>query len=206
MRNLRQFKPIVNDSRLEERLVMSTAPTALVASVHKPVVTSAQVTRTLNAIHSDLLSFQQSATNAILYAEFQVTSGHLTQSEAANLLYSYVGNKASLLFYEVRGASAMLPYGGGFNGYLNSTTTAVTETPSGADSLYTQLSFPSNGTDGPIGLLWTNTSNAILAGDFAGAVTDVNTAAIHSTYASVKTVVNSYVASEVKAGDIVLKN
>ena len=112
-------------------------------------------------MHNALLTYQANVTNAILYAESQITSGKVTVATAENLLNTFIGNKTSLLFFQARAAAGMLPYGAGFNGYVNSTFTAVGELPSGALSLYSTLTFPSQTTSGPIGALQNNVFNSL---------------------------------------------
>ena len=206
MRKSRQFRPSVDGSVLEERIALST--TALLGPVKTPVATGAEVTAALNGLHNALLSYQSSVTNATLLAESQITSGKVTVATAENLLNTFIGNKTSLLFFQARAAAGMLPYGAGFNGFVNSTLTAVGDLPSGAISLYSILTFPTETTTGPIGALQDNVFTSLNGipgvtpgGDFAGMIADVNSAAIHATYATIKADVTAYVAAGVKAHD-----
>src|SRR5689334_5333562 len=106
MKKSRQFRPTVSDTRLEERVVMSTVPASVfVASAHKPVATGAQVARTVNQLHNALVTYQNNVTNAILYTESQITAGKVSQAVAINLLEAYIGNKTSLLFFQTRSAA-----------------------------------------------------------------------------------------------------
>ena len=202
----RQFRPAVSDAQLEERVVMSITASQVPAAIlivpaHIPVATSSQVMATVNQLHSSLLSYQSSVTNAVLYAESQITAGKITQGTAINLLFGYLGNKGSLLNVQGRLAAGNLPYGSGFNGYVNSTKTAIGDLPSGSSSLYSLLTYPSATTTGPIITLQNNVFTAISTGNFSGALQAVNSAAIHSNYAQMKSIVLSYVVNGVKAHD-----
>ena len=73
--------------------------------------------------------------------------------------------------------------------------------PRVAQSLYALLSFPTNTTFGPVGSFANNVFTSVQAGNFTGALAAVNSAAIHSTYAQVKTIVTAYVINGVKAHD-----
>jgi len=196
MKKSRQFRPVVSDTRLEERVVMSTVPAQIfVGQAARPVATGSQVTATLNQLHNDLLLYQRNVTNAILFTQAQITAGRVTQPTAVRLLESYIGNKTSLLFYQTRGAASNLPYGAGFNGYINSAGTQIADLPSGSESLYSLLTFPLNGTAGPIATLQDNVFTSVSTGNFNGALQAVNSAAIHSTYNQVRAIVNSYVVN-----------
>ena len=202
----RKFRPTIGEMQLEERVVLSvTAHVATSAALNAPktlpVATSAGVTATLNQIHSALLSYQSTVKSALLYAQAQVVAGHVTQAQAITLLEGYIGNKTSQLFYSVRGATGNLPYGRGFNGYILSPTSPVGDLPSGAKSLYSLLTFPTQTTTGPIGALQGSVFLPISGGNFGGAFAAVSDAAIHSTYAQVKVIVSQYVVNGVKAHD-----
>lgn len=206
MKKARQFRPDFDGSTLEERVVLSVTASAVPAAIltspaRTPSTSSAAVTTTLNQLHSALLSYEKVATNAILYTESLITAGRVTSATASGLLKSYLSNKTSLFFTQARLATGNLPYGSGYNGYLNSTYTSVGDLPSGSQSLYASLTFLSSTTYGPLVTLESNLYTAINNQDYAGAVATVNTAAIHSTYAAVKTAVTSYVVSGVKNHD-----
>jgi hypothetical protein len=196
MRKPRQFRPVVAEAQLEERVVLSITAARVV-----PTATPAQVSAELNGIHAALLSYSASVTNAILFAEGAINAGKVTEVTAINLLDTYIGNKTELLFYQVRTASARLPYGAGFNAFVNSTLTGIGDLPSGNDSLYALLTFPTAGGSGPIATLQNNVFTSVGAGDFAGAINDVAFAALQTTYQQVKVVTNTYVVTGVHAGD-----
>ncbi len=206
MKRSRQFRPDFDGNTLEERVVMSVKASAVPAAIltvpaQKPSTSSAAVTATLNQLHSALLSYERVATNAILYTESLITAGKVTSATASGLLKTYLSNKTSLFFTQARVATGNLPYGSGYNGYVNSTYTSVGDLPSGNQSLYAALTFPTNGTNGPLVTLESNLYTAINNQNYAGALATVNTAAIHSTYAAVKTAVTAYVVNGVKAHD-----
>ncbi|MCA1685726.1 MAG: hypothetical protein LC745_07005 [Planctomycetia bacterium] len=206
MKKSRQFRPMVDEAPLEERVVLSVTASALpaahlLASVNKPVVTSADVNTTLNQLHNALLSYESNVTNSIRYAESQIAAGHVTKAASIRLLESYIGNKTSQLFFQTRSAAGRLPFGAGFNGFVNATKSGVGDLPSGTDSLYAQLTFPSNGTNGPVAVLQNNVFNPVSTGDFNSALRAVNTTAIHTTFAQVKAIVNQYVVNGVRAHD-----
>lgn len=202
MKNLRTFRPSISDVQLEDRVVMSTVPAGLFAPAVLPHVTTVQVNRALNQIHNALLSFQASVTNATLYTQHQVNAGVVSAATGSQLLENYVSNKAQLLAFQTRSASANLPYGAGFNGYVNPTNTSFGDLPSGADSLFARLTYPNLTTNtGPIAQLPLNVFTALSTQNFQGALAAVNSNAIHSTYASVKSVVAAYVANGIRAHD-----
>ncbi len=209
MRKSRPFRPTVSETRLEDRVALSVATSALVAPVARPVATSSEVTATLNQLHNALVSYQGSVTNAVQYEESQIASGRVTQATAVGLLNTYIGNKTSLLFSQTRAAAANLPYGAGFNGFLNHTNTAVGDLPSGGNSLYFTLAqFPTmtSTTTGPIYTIQNNVFTALTNNSFNGMLGAVNSTALHSTFARVKTIVTSYVLNGVKAHDFTLNS
>lgn len=204
MRKTRTFRPAVPEMRLEDRVVLSVAPAALFAPASKPVASRAEVSAALNQIHGALLSYQSSVTNAVHYAQAQIAAGKVTQSTAAGLLDTYIGNKTSLLFFQTRAAAGNLPFGSGFNGYLSAAKTSVGDLPSGSDSLYLLLArFPTQTSTatGPIYTLQNNVFTKLSNNNFTGVLAAVNSAAIRSTYAQVKATVSAYVVNGVKAHD-----
>ncbi len=208
MRKSFQFKPSVAESRLEDRVVMAAMPTGLAvfAPAVKPVTTTSQVNATLNQLHSALLTYEARVTNVLLFAEFQINAGKITTEAAVPLLESVIGNYTSQLFFSTRAAAGRLPFGAGFNGFVNNTFTSVGDLPSGAESLYADLTFPEEGGNGPIGQLEDNVFTPLDNGDLTDALNAVDSTAIHATYAQVKQDVVSYVVNGVAAHDFRFRN
>ncbi len=203
MRKTFQFKPSLAESSLEDRVVLSNVQTGvgIVAPAFRPVTTTTQVNATVTQLHSALVSYQASVTNVLLFAEFEINAGAITTEAAVPLLQTYIGNKTSQLFFSTRAAAGRLPYGAGFNGFVNSTFTNVSDLPSGNESLYATLTFPEEGGEGPIGQLEDNVFTPLSDGDLTDALNAVNQSAISATFQQVKQDVASYVVTGVQDHD-----
>jgi hypothetical protein len=149
MRKQRQFRPAVEDARLEDRVVLSHA--THIAAVHAhvvgadshhakiPVATAFEVKATLKGIHSALVSFSNSMTAFFNNVMAQLNAGTVNQTGVVSLLSGYGVIKFQQLGYNIETAAGRLPYGAGFNGVATSTTSGlgVALLPSGATDLTT---------------------------------------------------------------------
>jgi len=228
MRKQRQFRPAVEDARLEERVVLSHFGVRIAtAQVHAmrvdphharlPVATASEVKATLNGIHSALVSFSNSMTAFINNVMAQLNAGTIDHTGALDLLASYGFNiKFPQLFYNIETAAGRLPYGAGFNGFVTSAPTVsglgATPLPSGGPSLATLLGTPSQlGFGSPIGMLENNFTLAlfppfgVVRPDLNAAGQAVSHSAIAITYQESVSVVNQYIFGGVTAGDFRFK-
>ena len=220
MRKQRQFRPAVEDARLEDRVVLSHSPMAVahasVAAVDPPhakipVATESEVKATLNGIHSALVSFSNSTTAFFNSVIAQLNAGTINQTDAVTLLEGYGSIKFNQLFYNIETAAGRLPYGAGFNGFVTSTTTGpgVVTLPSGAPDLVTLLTSGTaqNGFVSPIGTIDRNFENALFATppDFNAVGQAVSHSAIVTAYQGSVSVVQQYIGTGVSQGDFTFR-
>jgi hypothetical protein len=219
MRKQRQFRPAVEDARLEDRVVLSTSHHIAAAHAHVvkadppqarlPVATASEVKATLNGIHSALVSFSNSMTAFFNNVMAQLNAGTIDQDGAVDLLEGYGFNiKFQQLFYNIETAAGRVPYGAGFNGFATSTPSGlgVAPLPSGAQDLVTLLTYSETG-PGPIGTIENNFADALFATppDFNAAGQAVSHSAIVTAYQESVPIVQQYIVDGVTAGDFRFK-
>ena len=225
MRKQRQFRPVVEDARLEDRVVLSHGHSHIIAAAHAhvvppdpphaklPVATESEVKATLRGIHRALVSYSNSMTAFFNSVIAQLNAGTINQTEAANLLGEYEGTpKFNKLFYDITGAAGRLPYGAGFNGFVTSTPTGpgIVTLPSGAPDLVTLLTFnPVTDVSGPIDTLSSNFFNALYpevgVPDFSAVGQTISHSAIVTAYQESVSVVQQYIGTGVSQGDFTFR-
>src|SRR5271157_2630621 len=205
MRKQRQFRPAIEDARLEDRVVLSNVSHLL------PVATASEVKATLTGIHSALVSYSNSMTAFFNSVIAQLNAGTINQTGAQDLLGEYEGIKFSKLLYNIQTAAGRLPYGAGFNGFPTSTTSTtsglgVVTLPSGAPDLDTLLTFnPVTAVSGPIDKIASNFFSALAVPDFNAAGQAVSHSAIVTAYQESVSVVQQYIVTGVTQGDFTLR-
>jgi len=222
MRKQRQFRPAVEDARLEDRVVLSHATHIAAAHAHVrgadphharlPVATASEVKATLKGIHSALVSYSNSMTAFFNNVMAQLNAGTIGQDGAVDLLSGYGSTKFGQLFYNIETASGRLPYGAGFNGFATSNPSTlsglgVAGLPSGAPDLDTLLTFSATGA-GPIGTLDNNFFNALFGTaqpDFNAVGQAVSHSAIVTAYQESVPIVQQFIVDGVTAGDFRFK-
>ena len=225
MRRQRQFRPAVEDARLEARVVLSHVTHIAAAHAHVrgadphhaglPVATASEVKATLNGIHSALVSFSNSMTAFFNNVMAQLNAGTIDQTGAVDLLSGYGSIKFGQLFYNIETAARRVPYGAGFNGFATSNPNnpsglGVAPLPSGAPDLDALLTFSETG-PGPIGTFESNFfsalgfSEGLPPPDFNAVGQAVSHSAIITTYQESVPVVQQYIFDGVIAGDFRFK-
>ena len=222
MRKQRQFRPVVEDARLEDRVVLSHIPLTAVharmvgADPHHaklPVATASEVKATLNGIHRALVNFSNSMTAFINSVTAQLNAGTIDKTGALDLLRGFGDTKFGQLFYNIETASGRLPYGASFNGFVTSNPNTlsgldVAPLPSGAPALVTLLTFGTqqNGFESPIGTIDRNYFNALFpTPDVNAAAQAVSHSAIATAYQGSVPVVHDYIVAGVAARDFGFK-
>jgi hypothetical protein len=222
MRKQRQFRPAVEDARLEERVVLSHFGVRIAAAqVHAmrvdphharlPVATASEVKATLNGIHSALVRLSHDMTAYFNNVMAHLNAGTIDQIGAYDLLRGYGDIKFTQLYYNIDTAAGRLPYGAGFNGFVTSDPTTpsglnVAPLPSGDPSLVTLLTTLEIDRTGPIATLDEGFFFAFFLPDFLNAASQaVSHSAIAITYQESVSVVNQYIFDGVTAGDFRFK-
>ncbi len=222
MRKQRQFRPTVEDARLEDRVVLSHA-TLAAAHAHVmgvdppqarlPVATASEVKATDNGIHSALVSFSKSMTAFFNNVMAQLNAGTIDQTGAVDLLLGYTRIKVVQLSYNIQTAAGRLPYGAGFNGFATSNPNTlsgldVAPRPSGGPSLFTLLTTGTSQTGtGPIVEFAGAFAGPLLVTppDFNAAGQAISPSATVTAYHESVSVVNQYIFDGVTAGDFRFK-
>jgi hypothetical protein len=224
MRKQRQFRPAVEDARLEDRVVLSHSHIAA-AHAHVvaadpphaklPVATESEVKATLHGIHSALVSFSNSMTAFFNNVMAQLNAGTINQQGAQDLLSGYGFDiKFNQLFYNIQTAARHVPYGAGFNGFATSNPNTlsglgVAPLPSGDPDLVTLLTSGTaqNGFVSPIGTIERSFDNALFATppDFNAVGQAVSHSAIVTAYQESVPIVQQYIVDGVTAGDFRFK-
>lgn len=217
MKKQRQFRPTVDDQKLEERVVMSHVPYGHVApwAVRSiPTVTQTQVKAVLTQIHSALVHFSRSMVPTLQSIQAQYVAGRISADYARNLAASYADTQFDKLNFQIRTYAHRLPYGGGFNTYLPPATATnpfpvyTAGLPSGGPSLYQRLSYVNN-TPGPIGQISQNFFNALypndggqlLPPDFNAAIASVSIPAMRQAYTATAVITQQYLSEGYHNGD-----
>lgn len=218
MKKQRQFRPTVDDQKLEERVVMSHTPwhhIAPLAAPSIPTVTQTQVKAVLTNIHSALVHFSRSMVPTLQSIQAQYVAGRISAEYARNLAASYANTQFEKLNFQVRTYAHKLPYGGGFNTFLPPATPVnpfpvySPGLPSGGPSLYARLTFDGE-TTGPIGRISQNFYSAIFAidpdteqprPDFNAAIASVSLPAMRAAYSGTVAVTQAYLSEGYHNGD-----
>lgn len=211
MHSPRAFRPVLLDSRLEARLVLSLGTiSAQVYSLSTrsgpaPAATANAIKLTNDILHIAMVNYSHDASALVQNAQAQITAGLLTPTAATTqLLSSYTANVIPNLAYGVFQAALQLPYGAGNNASTSPGAPIASPykpLPSGGPSLFTLLTTGQNGHPGPVAKMGANLTQALQVGDYAGANHAVSLRGIMPYFREAKSIVNQYVLYGKSHGD-----